>query len=161
MYKAKVKPEEVVIRPADAVDADVDGMCELLQDLFVIERDFSPDWEKQRAGLDLLLSRPDCHAIVAIYQDKVIGMCTIQALISTAEGGKVGLVEDVVVSRPYRRNGIGKRLLQAAVEWATAQKMSRLQLLSDQNNRSAVEFYNAVGWSTTNMICRRLSSLPE
>lgn len=149
--------EAVTVRTAE--DNDLEGMCELLQDLFVIERDFSPDWDKQRKGLSILITRTDCLALVAELDGKVIGMCTVQPLISTAEGGKVGLIEDVVVSRAMRRTGIGKRLLDAAVEWAIAEGMTRLQLLCDMDNRAALAFYDANEWSRTNMICMRLAPL--
>ena len=42
-------------------------------------------------------------------------MCTVQTLISTAEGGPVGLVEDVIVRADYRGHGIGARLLTEAI----------------------------------------------
>jgi len=155
MFKAQVTPEKVTIRRATTA-AEVDGICELLQDLFVIERDFEPDRARQRTGLQRLSRRRDALLLVAEYEGRVIGMCTVQPLISTAEGGKVGLVEDVVVSLPYRRRGIGRRLLDAAVEWAEKQGMTRLQLLSDRNNRAASAFYAAAGWDTTRMIGRRL-----
>jgi len=38
-------------------------------------------------------------------------MCSIQILISTAEGGKVALLEDLVVAENFRNMGIGTKLL--------------------------------------------------
>lgn len=46
----------------------------------------------------------------------IVGMATIQTLISTAEGGRVGLVEDVVVDESFRGKGIGKLLLAGIEE---------------------------------------------
>ena len=44
---------------------------------------------------------------VAEIDGAVRGMCTVQLVISTAEGGLAGLVEDLVVDRTYRGQGIG------------------------------------------------------
>jgi len=82
-------------------------------------------------------------------------MCTVQTLISTAEGGPVGLIEDVIVHRDYRGTGIGARLLFAAADWARIKGMSRLQLLADYDNRAALNFYASQRWETTRLICLR------
>ena len=74
----------------------------LLGELFSIEADFSFDPEKQRRGLADLLGRGDeACLLVCEREGEVVGMCSVQALVSTAEGGKVGLVEDMVVAGPW------------------------------------------------------------
>lgn len=146
---------EVIIRPAIA--DDLDAMCNLLYELFTIEKDFSPNPDKQRHGLGLLISTTGTLVLVADYDGNVVGMCTVQPLISTAEGNHVGLVEDVVVKRNCRRHGIGSRLLDAAHHWALSRGMSRLQLLADQHNVTALKFYSAGGWHSTNMVCLRFA----
>jgi GNAT superfamily N-acetyltransferase len=82
-------------------------------------------------------------------------MCSAQALISTAEGGWVALVEDMVVSTPYRGTGVGRRLMTAIEEWAKKRGMSRLQLLADRTNFAALDFYDKMGWCPTQLICLR------
>ncbi|MDA8085341.1 MAG: GNAT family N-acetyltransferase [Nitrospiraceae bacterium] len=159
---------KITIRTARA--ADVPQMCGLLAGLFSIEKDFSPDVEKQAAGLMLLLlESPASCLIVAetsslpsreagpgnLHSPVVVGMCTVQKMVSTAEGGYSGLLEDLVVSGPYRGRGIGTRLLSHALEWCENQNISRVQLLADKGNERALEFYAARGWSGTNLICLR------
>ncbi len=87
--------------------------------------------------------------------NKVVGMCTIQTLISTAEGGQVGLLEDLVVAAGFRHQGIGSKLLAETVNWAECQGLKRLQLLADKNNLSALGFYKNQGWLSTELICLR------
>jgi len=43
-------------------------------------------------------------------------MVTVQAVISTARGDPVGILEDIVIDPQRRRKGIGSVLLTAAVE---------------------------------------------
>jgi GNAT superfamily N-acetyltransferase len=90
--------------------------------------------------------------VVAEQEGVVVGMATLQILISTAEGGRSGLIEDVVVSESYRGRGVGKRLMEHLVQWAAKQGLTRLQLLADRQNQPALMFYQSQGWSTTNMI---------
>jgi GNAT superfamily N-acetyltransferase len=82
-------------------------------------------------------------------------MASIQTLISTAEGGPVGLVEDVVVAKSWRGRGIGQNLLEALGDWARQHGLTRLQLLADRHNRNALDFYAKDGWQPTALICLR------
>jgi hypothetical protein len=90
---------DLLIRPARP--EDIPRMCELLAELFSIESDFSPNVEKQVHGLRALTSDPSGQTLVlvAVSNWAVIDMATVQTLISTAEGGRVGLIEDVIVAK--------------------------------------------------------------
>jgi ribosomal protein S18 acetylase RimI-like enzyme len=130
----------ITIRTANP--SDITQLVELLQELFSIETDFVFDKDKQTNGLNLLLkSDKDCILVAESANDnKVLGMCTIQTLISTAEGGQVGLLEDLIV---------------AAVNWSEVQGLKRLQLLADKNNLPALGFYKNQGWLSTELVCLR------
>jgi ribosomal protein S18 acetylase RimI-like enzyme len=82
-------------------------------------------------------------------------MCTVQTLISTAEGGPVGLLEDLVVAADFRHQGMGAKLLAGAVNWAECRGFKRLQLLADKNNQAALRFYEKQGWESTQLVCLR------
>ena len=136
--------------------SDLDDLVGLLQELFSIEADFTPDPERQRRGLALLLDgSPDRRVFVAEADGRVVGMATVQALVSTAEGGFVGLVEDVVVARGERGRGVGRRLLAALEAWARERGLTRLQLLADRENAPALRFYGRCGWAPTRLGCLR------
>jgi GNAT superfamily N-acetyltransferase len=88
-------------------------------------------------------------------------MATVQIVISTAEGGLVGLVEDVVVQEDRRGCGVGRCLMAALVSWAEGRGLSRLQLLADRTNFGALDFYNQAGWLPTRLICLRKKCRPQ
>lgn len=139
-----------------AVDGDLDALVELLRQLFSIEADFRPEARRQRQGLRLMLRDPErCAVLVAERERRVIGMVTVQLVVSTAEGAASGLLEDMVVEAPARGDGIGARLLQAAESWAFDRGATRLQLLADQMNRPALRFYRRMGWGGTQLVCLR------
>jgi ribosomal protein S18 acetylase RimI-like enzyme len=87
---------------------DVDQLVTLLRLLFSIEEDFSFDEVKQRRGLVMLLHSDRGCILVAEAVGRVIGMCTGQLVVSTAEGGPAVVVEDMVVDPAHRRRGVGR-----------------------------------------------------
>ena len=132
---------------------DIDAMCELLNILFSIEQDFVPDELAQRRGLGLLLARPQ-HGQLFVARhavDGVVAMVSAQLLISTAVGAPSALIEDLVVRAPYRGQGIGQALLDAAKTWAVSQGARRLQLLADADNAPALDFYRKLDWQPTRL----------
>ena len=147
---------DIAIRPART--EDIDALLVLLKQLFEIESDFSFNEAKQKKGLELMMTGGlGCCILVAEHRSSVIGMVTVQTLVSTAEGSSVGLLEDLVVRHDYRKRGIGKKLLSAIEVWSEQQGLSRLQLLADRNNEPALNFYDNAGWSRTNLIALRNS----
>jgi GNAT superfamily N-acetyltransferase len=93
--------------------------------------------------------------VAAEAEGQVVGLASAQILISTAEGGPAGLVEDVVVAEGWRGRGIGRKLVAALEQWAATRGATRLQLLADRDNRPALRFYDAIGWERTRLICLR------
>lgn len=150
-----MQPAKVIIRPA--IHKDLDDLVGLLQDLFALETDFVPAPERQRRGLKQLMDGCGKHRCLLVAEDTgaAIAMVSVQVLISTAEGGPVGLVEDVVVKEACRGHGVGRRLMTAVSNWAEQHGLTRLQLLADRHNRPALDFYTKLGWQPTQLICLR------
>ncbi|TGE40222.1 GNAT family N-acetyltransferase [Desulfosporosinus fructosivorans] len=133
--------------------SDISGMIRLLRILFSIETDFSFEEGTQQSGLEMMLDDVTTRCIlVAEQKQQIVGMCTAQILVSTAEGGIVALVEDLVVEDTCRGEGIGRDLLVAIEGWAIARGVKRLQLLADQKNTPALEFYKKMDWKSTQLI---------
>lgn len=150
---------EVVIEEPDS--RDVPAMLELLAELFTQERDFRPDPEKQLRALRLILANPEQGRLfVARTRGRVAGMATVLSTVSTAEGGPVLLLEDVVVSASSRGNGIGGRLVDHILDWAGEQGFLRVSLLTDAENDGAQRFYQNRGFvpSAMRLFRRNLGS---
>ena len=140
---------DIIIR--DAHRDDIGVMSGLLVELFLIEDDFTIDIEKQMRGLELLLETQNSLVLVAEISGQVIGMVTMQGIVSTAMGKCVGLVEDMIVSNDYRRMGVGRLLLNSMIENANALGYGRIALGADRRNDSAIAFYQTFGFKTSNM----------
>ncbi len=134
---------------------DLDQLTGLLRLLFTIEDDFSFDALKQQRGLQLMLENRLGCVLVAEDAGKVVGMCTGQLVVSTAEGGPSVLVEDMVIDPGFQGQGLGRALLDAMLQWAGTQGATRLQLLADKNNQAALDFYEHLGWRSTSLVCLR------
>ncbi len=146
--------DTVVIRTGR--QSDLDALVGLLRELFAIEADFEFDPPRHRRSLlRMLQGGPNRRVWVAEINGQVVGMCTAQVVISTAEGGHAAVVEDVVVRAEARRKGIGGKLMLQVRRWAKARGIRRLQLLADKTNEPALRFYRGGGWNRTNLICLR------
>lgn len=144
-------PENVRIEPA-TLD-DLPQLVELLLDLFAHEKDFVPDREKQMRGLRLILEQPNRGRIFVLRNEReIIAMINLLITISTAEGGFVLLLEDLVVHPDHRGQGYGSRLLDYAKNFAREKGFSRITLLTDKPNDRSQQFYRRHGFVESDMI---------
>jgi GNAT superfamily N-acetyltransferase len=145
-----------IITIDQAVFEDIPDMMKLLEELFRIEKDFEPHPERQQKGLALLFQHPESVQVFVARDEmgKTVGMCSVQLVISTAQGSYAAWIEDVIVHHSVRKQGIASRLLQAASHWAKAQGATRLQLLVDLHNLPALQFYQRQGWKVTQLQAR-------
>lgn len=136
-----------------ATPSDTPPLLDLLRQLFAIEHEFAFDPAVQARGLAMLIGAPDRAAVFcAEHQGRIGGMATAQLLVSTARGGPVATIEDVVVDAALRGTGLGRALLDAIEAWAREKGCLRLQLLADHENVAALDFYAAQNFGRTRMV---------
>jgi GNAT superfamily N-acetyltransferase len=132
---------------------DIETMVTFLHHLFALEKDFAVDADKNRAGLQLLLAEPLSRAIfVAEAYGDVVGMVTVQIVVSTSVGGYSILLEDMYIASGFRRKGIGSKLLAHVLAWGSEQGIRRVQLVADVTNIGALMFYRQAGLLTSRMM---------
>jgi GNAT superfamily N-acetyltransferase len=152
--------EHVVIEPA--TEADLDELSEMLGELFAQEGDFRPDREKQLRGLRLIFEQPSRGRVFVLRQNgAIVGMINLLFTISTAEGGFVILLEDLVVHKKYQGKGYGRKLLQHAIDFAKQKNFLRVTLLTDRPENVAQEFFRHHGFVESSMIPMRLWITPQ
>lgn len=136
-----------------ATSSDISGLCDLLFLLFSKEDEFVPNKSVQEQGLKMIIENPSIgHILVAKEDDKTIGMITILYTVSTALGGIVGLLEDMIVHPEYRSRGIGSQLMDYSLEFAKKQNLKRLTLLTDKSNTTAHAFYEKHNFTKSSMV---------
>ena len=138
--------------------ADIPALCRLLDLLFEQEVEFKPDLAAQTLGLELIIKSPDTGTIIVARENsELIGMVNILYTVSTALGARVGMLEDMVVSTSARGSGVGSRLIEFALAYATKQGCKRMTLLTDNDNEPAHRFYQKHGFSRSSMVAFRKS----
>ena len=136
---------------------DLPQLTDLLFELFTQEADFVPNRAKQMRGLRLLLEQPNRGRIFVLRSNgTILGMINLLFTISTAEGGFVIMLEDVIVHSEYRGKGFGEKLLVHAIAYAKKKDFLRITLLTDRLNDQGQRFFKAHGFIESKMIPLRL-----
>lgn len=139
-----------------ATPEELPQMADLLAELFMLESDFQPETDKQLRGLRLILENPQMGQLFVIRDGATVaGMANALITVSTAEGGRVLLLEDVIVSCDYRGKGLGRRLVEHVCDWARDQGITRVTLLADRENQPALNFYRNLGFEPSYMTVLR------
>jgi GNAT superfamily N-acetyltransferase len=151
--------DNVVIEPA--TEADLDELSELLGELFSEEKDFRPNKHKQLRGLRFIFEQPNRGRVFVLRRDNaIVGMINLLFTISTAEGGFVVLLEDLVVHDGFRGHGYGSMLLQHAVEFAKQKNFLRITLLTDRPELRSQALFKRFGFAESSMMPMRLLLTP-
>jgi GNAT superfamily N-acetyltransferase len=151
---------DVVIEPA--ILEDLDELSSLLGELFAEESDFRPDREKQLRGLRLIFEQPNRGRVFVLRSNNaIVGMINLLFTISTAEGGFVILLEDLVIHKEYRGHGHGAKLLQYAIDFAKQKNFLRITLLTDRPEIRSQNFFRRHGFYESAMMPMRLLISPQ
>jgi GNAT superfamily N-acetyltransferase len=151
--------ENVVIEPA--TEHDLDELSGLLGELFSQESDFRPNKHKQLRGLRLIFEQPNRGRVFVLRRNNVIvGMINLLFTISTAEGGFVMLLDDLVVHDEYRGHGYGSQLLQHAIDFAKQKNFLRITLLTDRPELRSQALFRRFGFHESSMLPMRLLVTP-
>lgn len=87
------------------------------------------------------------YLIVVEDNDKIVG--TLQLTIITYltyQGGKRGQIEGVRIDESYRGRGIGKQMIEWAVDSAREAGCHLVQLTMDKKRLETIEFYKKLGF---------------
>ena len=96
-------------------------------------------WEKGR-------SQGVTH-FVAMEGERVVSALYLAVIPNLSRGGKSnGFIENVVTDAEYRRRGIGKKLIQMALDYARENNCYKAVLLSNAKHKDAHQFYESCGF---------------
>lgn len=97
------------------------------------------------------LADPDYVVLVAERAGGVVGyvFAGLEPLSWRELRGPCGFIHDVYVDESVRREGVGRDLLQAAIDWLHAKGMSQVVLWSKSQNSGAQHLFAGIGFRPT------------
>jgi GNAT superfamily N-acetyltransferase len=157
-HTAPIQPLNQLARIEPATVEDLPRLVDLTMALFEMEADFVPDRNKQERGLEAILEHPNRGRIFVARTDyEIMGMVNCQFTISTAMGGFVILLEDVIVHPDFRRQGYGTRLVDYVIDFAKRKDFKRITLLTDKISAESQTFFQNLNFQHSHMIPMRLN----
>jgi ribosomal protein S18 acetylase RimI-like enzyme len=140
-----------------ATEKDNAGLNVLFEEIDALHRDALPHVFRKPDGparaRDFLLEvLADQNAVIFIaeIEDKVIGLVyayvRLTREIPIRIPSRVGEVDHLVVKQEYRREGVGKALMERVHQWAAQRNLDRLELSVWNFNLGAQDFYRELGY---------------
>lgn len=136
--------ENIEIRAATA--GDLPALLALYAQLDV-DRGEVLSLAQAQAIFERINSYPNYKIYVAVSGSEVIGTFELLIMDNLAHmGAKSGVVEDVVVSDSWQGQGIGKRMMEFALERCREAGCYKMALSSNQKREAAHRFYDNLGF---------------
>jgi ribosomal protein S18 acetylase RimI-like enzyme len=133
------------VRPATSSDAN--AAVGLMAQLGDYSRGHIDSGVEDR--LRAMLERPQYAIFVAEQEgERVVGLLTASQRWTLWHAGPCAIIEELVVDEDARRQGIGRALIEAAIEWARAQGCSEVEVSTDLDNTHAQAFYRQLGFES-------------
>ncbi|WP_246098486.1 GNAT family N-acetyltransferase [Saccharibacillus brassicae] len=92
------------------------------------------------ASISKFLKRNEGHSFVCTDGEEMIGT------ILCGHDGRRGFLYHVAVSTEHRKNGIGKRLVESALDSLTKSGIIKCHLMVFANNKAGNQYWNDTGW---------------
>ncbi len=91
------------------------------------------------------------YSAVALFNQKVVGFGAI-VISKRLRGGHLGVLEDIIVTPNFRRQGIGKTIVDFLFDIAKTQGCYKVALSCKDHN---VEFYEICGYEVSGVAMQR------
>ncbi|WP_373077901.1 GNAT family N-acetyltransferase [Fusobacterium nucleatum] len=90
---------------------------------------------------ELILNDTSTILFAIIEEEKMIGFMNIQCFYSILSHGKVFFLDDFFIEENFRGKGYGEKALKDLQEYAKKIGIKRIQLMAENTNPKAIEFY--------------------
>lgn len=143
-----------------ATSEDFEAVCALYDQLARVHAQALPYFFRpgeapalSRERFTALLANENAAIFVAEHQQTIIGMvhCYVHTTpaVSVVVPRRFVHIEDLVVSKHVRQQGVGQLLAERVHQWANEQGISEIELDVWEFPTSALSFYQKLGYQTT------------
>jgi GNAT superfamily N-acetyltransferase len=144
------------IRPATLEDEE--GAVYLLEQLFEPPGGLPPDYTRERssAAFRWAVEQRNADVLLAFDGDTAVGLTSVYADIQSLGFGPKCWLQDMLVDKERRSEGIGGLLMAAAETWARAHGLTHIELSSNSGRVDAHRFYERQGFRRANAFLKWL-----
>ena len=135
------RPEGVEIRPLGR--DDLPDALALVRELYALP---DADPERHRATYDALVNDVDAAPFLAVADGAAAGLVILRFRRRLNHATFEGWISDLIVREPYRRRGIGRALVAAAIAEWRLRGSHRIQLEVAHDRAAARALYAAMGF---------------
>ena len=130
---------------------DLESLLELYVQLDPDNKNYSI--QKMKILWKEIASNKNIRYFGAVEDDKVVSTCYCVIIPNlTKEGRPVCFIENVVTNEQSRNRGLGRKVIEKAVETAEANNCYKVILQSGSARKQAHEFYRNLGFDDTTKI---------
>ena len=142
---------EISIR--DATTSDLTEITGLLRELFEAMTDTEElILEGVPKNCQALLADETHHFLVAENRGDIVGFINFCIRKTCLHPGASGLIDELVVRTSHRAQGIGKKLISAAVERCRELGCCELEVSTESANTTAKSLYKSLGFKEKGII---------
>lgn len=102
-----------------------------------------------------LLSEANSYLLVGEMNGAVIGFINFTIHRTLLHSGPSGLIDEVVVTGSYRKRGVGKQLIHAAIEKCKELGCREVEVSTELTNTNARQFYKKCGFEERGVILEK------
>jgi len=108
--------------------------------------------KRTEASFLAMLGQPDTWLFGIDHEGELIGMIKIQ-LVHRPEGiahrpSRMMIIDELAVDERWHRHGVGRLLMDHAIEWARSRDAQSIDLRVYEFNAGAIAFYESMGMRT-------------
>lgn len=111
--------------------------------------------DDSKDGIAVFLERNPKTCFVAVKDEEIIGA------IITGHDGRRGYIYHTAVSPEHRRQGIAKRLVEAALDALKEQGINKAALLVFERNKNGNEFWENIGFTVRSDVVYRNRAIAD
>lgn len=127
-------------------EADLDALLALYRHLRSAEEPLA-ERSKLEAVWHELVADPKVSIFAAVGTNELLASCVVVLTPNLTRGARpFALIENVVTHRDHRKRGLGRSVLQAALQSCWERDCYKVMLLSGTANQGAHAFYDRLGF---------------
>jgi ribosomal protein S18 acetylase RimI-like enzyme len=142
----------ILIRPA--LEQDFGVIVELLRQLtYRAHTTFELNIDHVRSIYAKMISNPQSYKnLLACKNGAVVGFISVVYYLSFFHKGGTALINELIVAKDHRNEGIGKALLRQAVSAARQDGMDEIEVGTESGNNLAIAFYRKAGFDEEDLL---------